>query len=270
MHLRWLGTSCFEIIADDGARILTDPFLDECPWSHSFSWQEIKHVDYILISHTHYDHIANLNNFFERDRPKILIGKLGGLRLLHDLDLSGQLLYGMEDGEELSFSDVLVKRIAGRHTIPRRENRHLVRESAFLRDFRQNLSWSAEYDASNVEGYYEFSNFLITLPDNTSLLFWGGSVTKDQTLHAQNLFPNIVLMQVPSNDPAAVSTFIKTVGASCVIPHHQDVYADTHKCNSVIDEMEKALIESCPWAQFIPLNIGHWYKGNLGLTPCGN
>ena len=54
-RITWHGHSCFTLVADDGTRILFDPWLDENPVADIGS-DEIEELDYILVSHGHFDH----------------------------------------------------------------------------------------------------------------------------------------------------------------------------------------------------------------------
>lgn len=57
-NLTWHGHSCFSLETDDGARILFDPFLDENPVA-DIRAKEIERLDWILVSHGHFDHFAD-------------------------------------------------------------------------------------------------------------------------------------------------------------------------------------------------------------------
>ncbi|MGQ9503769.1 MAG: metal-dependent hydrolase [Thermogutta sp.] len=56
IHLRWLGHNCW-LIETAGRRLILDPFLDESPVAPLKS-EEVD-VDYVLISHGHFDHMAD-------------------------------------------------------------------------------------------------------------------------------------------------------------------------------------------------------------------
>ena len=56
--LTWHGHSCFTLEADDGARLLFDPFLSDSPVA-DVRPDEIGRLDYILVSHGHFDHFAD-------------------------------------------------------------------------------------------------------------------------------------------------------------------------------------------------------------------
>jgi L-ascorbate metabolism protein UlaG (beta-lactamase superfamily) len=57
-RLTWHGHSCFMLETDDGTRILFDPWLDENP-SADIKAGDIDRLDYILVSHGHFDHFAD-------------------------------------------------------------------------------------------------------------------------------------------------------------------------------------------------------------------
>jgi L-ascorbate metabolism protein UlaG (beta-lactamase superfamily) len=56
--LTWHGHSCFLLETDEGKRILIDPWIDENPAAVIKS-DDIGALDYILVSHGHWDHFAD-------------------------------------------------------------------------------------------------------------------------------------------------------------------------------------------------------------------
>ena len=56
--LTWHGHSCFSLETDEGTRILFDPFLDDNPVA-DLRAADIERLDYILVSHGHFDHFAD-------------------------------------------------------------------------------------------------------------------------------------------------------------------------------------------------------------------
>ena len=56
--LTWHGHSCFTLVTDEDTVILFDPFLDDNPVS-DIAAKDIERLDYILVSHGHFDHFAD-------------------------------------------------------------------------------------------------------------------------------------------------------------------------------------------------------------------
>ena len=56
--LTWHGHSCFTLETDEGTRIMIDPWLDENPAADIKS-KDVDKLDYILVSHGHFDHFAD-------------------------------------------------------------------------------------------------------------------------------------------------------------------------------------------------------------------
>jgi L-ascorbate metabolism protein UlaG (beta-lactamase superfamily) len=57
-RLTWHGHSCFTLEAGDGTRIMIDPWLDENP-AADIKAADVDKLDYILVSHGHFDHFAD-------------------------------------------------------------------------------------------------------------------------------------------------------------------------------------------------------------------
>lgn len=57
-RLTWHGHSCFTLETGDGTRIMIDPWLDENP-AANIKAADAGKLDYILVSHGHFDHFAD-------------------------------------------------------------------------------------------------------------------------------------------------------------------------------------------------------------------
>lgn len=56
--LTWHGHSCFTLDAGEGSRIMFDPFLEDSPVS-DLKVADVDRLDYILVSHGHFDHFPD-------------------------------------------------------------------------------------------------------------------------------------------------------------------------------------------------------------------
>jgi L-ascorbate metabolism protein UlaG (beta-lactamase superfamily) len=110
--LTWHGHSCFLLETDDGTRILFDPFLDENPVADVKS-AEIEDVDFILVSHGHFDHFPET----------VPIAKRTGATVVSTFELVGYCQeqgvengHGMNIGGGHDFSFGRVKLTPAQHT----------------------------------------------------------------------------------------------------------------------------------------------------------
>jgi L-ascorbate metabolism protein UlaG (beta-lactamase superfamily) len=72
MHITYYGHSCF-LIETGGKRLLTDPFISGNPLAGNIRVEDIR-ADYLLVSHVHSDHIADLEAVMAHNPEALIIG----------------------------------------------------------------------------------------------------------------------------------------------------------------------------------------------------
>ncbi len=70
MEIRWLGHSAFEIKIG-GKTLITDPFLSGNPKAGA-TVDQITNLDYILVSHGHFDHVGDTVEICKRTGAKVI------------------------------------------------------------------------------------------------------------------------------------------------------------------------------------------------------
>ena len=99
-RITWHGHACFSLWTDSGTRILFDPYLDENP-AFDGNRDDIGELDYILVSHGHYDH-------FEDAIP---LAKKTGATLVSTFEI---VAFCQQEGVENTHA----MHIGGAHTFP--------------------------------------------------------------------------------------------------------------------------------------------------------
>ncbi len=93
--LTYHGHSCFHLVTGDGTRILFDPWLDENPKA-DISADEIGELDYILVTHGHFDHYQDCLKIAKATNAQVIstfevVSHLGGqgYENVHGMNIGG-------------------------------------------------------------------------------------------------------------------------------------------------------------------------------------
>ncbi len=69
MKIQYIGHSCFILMGSKN--IILDPWIANNPTNTSFSIDNLPHIDYILVSHGHFDHIADVENIYKKFKSEV-------------------------------------------------------------------------------------------------------------------------------------------------------------------------------------------------------
>lgn len=72
-RLRFFGVAAYELIHENGRRILVDPFLDDCPGNPVRS-DQLEKVDLIVVSHAAIDHLGDTEKIARRHGCPVVAG----------------------------------------------------------------------------------------------------------------------------------------------------------------------------------------------------
>ena len=216
VSLRWFNDACYEIRLPGGKTILTDPYIDSSR-NHTLTAEDVEGADYILVSHTHFDHIVELGQIAEKFRSKIFVGASAGLELAKHFDLPGWQMYACSPGDRYELEDFTLECFRGKHT--------------FLGDIDRPSKWpennardgiDSALQTLNMLGSYEYSLWLLTLPDHTRLLIWGGAVLPETVNQARHFHPTISIAQYVMQGPEAMEGLYRAIGGQVIFPHHHE------------------------------------------------
>jgi L-ascorbate metabolism protein UlaG (beta-lactamase superfamily) len=73
MRATWLGHGCFKFTTSSGQTILADPWVDGNPACPA-SMKTFDRLDTLLITHGHFDHIADAVSLAKKHQPKQVVG----------------------------------------------------------------------------------------------------------------------------------------------------------------------------------------------------
>ena len=160
----------------------------------------------------------------------------------------------MNSGLELDFDSVKICALFGRHTKRKAGFREICQmlDTCNLCAGQPLLSELLSY------GSVEYRNYILTLPNGTMIIFWGGDPTVEQINLCKNWKPDIGIIQ-RSADPKSNekrAAFAAEIGCKVVIPHHQDVYGPDDP--QILLSFRDAFLHLVPNGIFIIPEHGRW------------
>lgn len=211
IDFRWFNNAGFEVVLSSGARVLIDPWLDSARFN-PLPATELEGADYLLLSHIHRDHAEDVGKV-QAHFPdvRIFVGQLSAEPMVREQGLDTGRLYKVNDGQMFQFDDIKIEAIAGRHTESARGNR---------------LEWDDHGDiTSQGAGTLDMFQFMVTGPDGTSFMAWGGTPSVDNAYRLAGLKPDIAAVHIsPKQDFAVLARVLKEMGPGFVVPHHYDIW----------------------------------------------
>jgi L-ascorbate metabolism protein UlaG (beta-lactamase superfamily) len=127
--MKWLGTAGWEIRVG-GTVILIDPFFTRKPAAAAEEWKtaeeevlrNIQKADFIFVSHSHADHVADVPFIAKRFGSKI-IGSRTTTSIALTAGVSPERLAPIRGGERMQFDDFAVEVIESQHGLRNRSGR---------------------------------------------------------------------------------------------------------------------------------------------------
>jgi L-ascorbate metabolism protein UlaG (beta-lactamase superfamily) len=111
MQITYYGHSCF-LIETNGKRLLTDPFISHNPLAGHIDVNSIR-CDYVLITHGHSDHIADVDTIMAHNPEAVIVG----IWEVHAyFSAKGYTTHGMNKGGWWSFDFGRVKLVQAVHS----------------------------------------------------------------------------------------------------------------------------------------------------------
>lgn len=279
--IRWINTAGFEICMANGRHILVDPFISgKTPDGiicYPMELDELERCDYLILSHTHSDHAADVGRIQEKfPKLNLFVGDLSADALCKEQNVDCARMYRVRGGEVYEFDDLKIEAFTGRHTESSRGYRKTGKD--FI-DENGNF-WPLQW-----YGNLEFLNYRLTLCDGTVIFLWGGMTSPDQKNRFRNMNANIAIMQVsPKQSFEEFAELVQAIGTQIVIPHHYDfteqlfkarpefmnAMSEENKKNYIIGgefqwdlymkALEKAVQLHSPNTELLPLEHHRWYK----------
>ena len=269
VKIRWINGQCFEIKLSNGKTILTDPmFRDPLPGISrgaqykipGFSIDDIEGADYIIINHTHGDHIIDLGVVAKKFDSTVITGSPCAYAIAKRFGLLPTRVYPIDGENTYFFPDFKLQTFHGMHN-------HLLSP----------LGYDKAKGTLGVEGLVELGdlgsifnyNYVITTNENLKIGFSAGDYFDDTVEKWKGIDPNIVLRHRCGKGPKAAPFFanvLEKTHAQLLFPmHHEDwLFSDPDYVDSVMDEVNCIMEEKNLYGRAEALKRTKWYTITLG------
>lgn len=223
MHrLTWHGHSTFELVLDDGTRILIDAFLDENPKSTVGAEHFHDRLDYLLLTHGHFDHVM--------DAWGILAATDATLVSSFEICSYAGNVRGHEYAHGMS--------VGGAHDFP------------FGRVKLTPAIHGGRLDAEGGESYTcPPSGFLITLEDGGTRLYFAGDTALTTDFQLLENHVDIAVLPIGDNftmGPEDAARAAEMIKPRVVIPCHYDtmpvIEQDTEAFRALVEPRSDVIV----------------------------
>ena len=262
VKIRWMNDACYEIRLPNGKGILVDPFIDESKF-RKLTYAHVEKVDYVLISHTHFDHVLGLSNILSRFTPQVFAGSVSGVELAERYDIHGHQMNLCDAGDRIVTDDFVLECFRGKHTnigaidTPSRWMENIRREGLDPKTVRLNML-----------GSYEYMIYQLTLPSKLRILIWGGGATADAIAQAARYDPDITVAQLPREAPEQIGRLYAAIGGRVIFPHHHDFFIEKGEDGmKIIRDTVDAAARYAPDTLVCCPEKGRWYAVQTGVVP---
>ena len=221
LRFRWLHASCYELQLPDGRVITVDPYVLPIGYE-GFTIDSYTKPDYVLITHTHFDHVTDVEELLAKNvEARLYVGPLGAYALADRFDIHFGQICVMDQDDEIVHNGLKLNTFRGKH-------------SRFIKRSKESTSWLAtagaeehgltDYRKLNLVGSVEYTDFLITTPDNFRIFLCGGDMEHSRTYEvAEKFSPDLVIRQASNfHSPEEYAGILARYHAQYALPHHQE------------------------------------------------
>ncbi len=275
LQFRFINCQCFEIKLPNGKTIVTDPCYDfphenkmqQLFGLDGFHTSDLEGCDYVILNHTHGDHIANLREVIERFSPKVICHSGVAVEIAEaypDMELTS--IYPVDYDGVYYFDGFRLETFHGEHKPQRFTFRRTMEEGDVI-------SGDPRLTKLHALGSFYNMNYLLTLDNGFRAAFVGGT-DDGMSERLRTLRPNLAFRNKLANDMDVEKvagewySFMKDSYSQLVVPMHFEVWENMEPgfSRKTFDRANELAQENGILARLLPVERTKWYRLELGVV----
>ena len=262
---RYINAQCYEFILPNGKHLITDPYITptNLVGFRPFHVDEIEQCDYILLTHTHYDHTSDIGNLYKKFDCKVFCSGMVASELAKYFQVAPGRIYPFENMDTYEMEDFSLMTVRGKH-FP------MLNISFEPGSFPDSFG-GPKHDELNFIGTIFSYDFCLTFKNNIRIMFVSGLDEMNNIYQVAHDFkPNVLFRHTAGSVSAKVwAKTIARYNTQFAFPNHQDNLYNGKWSKSMDEfssEIQAELKNLGSITQFINPEPYKWYTILMGIS----
>lgn len=266
VRVRWIHAQCYQIEMSDGKVLMTDPFFPYQPKATvgknvpKMTPEDIGRVDYVIINHSHFDHVDGLPDVFRENNPLVICNGLYSRELSCALQIPEYNIFPIMTGLSYHFDSFDLDTVHGRHND--------LGKICSLDGGPMAKPDNPAYGPLDSFGVQFNTEYLFTLKNHYRIGFAAGDDIDRMADAWKKNGPNLLLRQrIAHTTPEQYTKECEALGGQLVLPMHHDLSFEWNAdMNAYTEKVNKLLREdNCPMTMFNPERL-KWYTVHAEIS----
>ena len=267
----------FEVKLPNGKVILIDPYFTGNEFEGGSTREDVTGADYILLTHSHFDHDIDLGYFVEKFHSLVFCGSMSAEEVLKFHKIPYDNMIPVYPNCHYNLPDFRLDTFQAKHN----PNGGKSFQPDGIPEVYEKLGVSG-HERCDQLGSIESFDFMITTPSNFKILMASGRVIWDDLFDiCKEKAPNVLLRQAGIReaggdmktgkqiDPPVFAELLAKYHAQIVFPFHHDVLLKRwgkEKTSEYFAEVDKEYRKFDPSAAFIDPQEWKWYDIGIDVS----
>ena len=267
IRFRYIYCQCYEIVLPGGVTIVTDPFISGAV--DDFTIDDLSGADYIILSHTHFDHDMDTRKIWDKFHGRIICLKEVAMDIADFFDIPYSNIYAVSENCTYYMPDFTFQTFHGLH-----DNRK-AREGTDKKPSEQGDTTLKRF---GIEGHFHLDcmgamfmmNWVLTTKNNFKIAFHAGQDFDEYARHMMEIRPNIMIRhRIRTCSPAEYARQCEAAGVQYIMPwHHSNALITGEDLNAYFEEVNAELKKRGSLAKAFNPDPYQWYQLYLGIQTC--